>query len=96
MVIPKERKPPAQRKSTSAVLKQAKGRFLTKSRFETGFDEEREDFDMKVQLTQKIEFANDIAEEYQQEIKGGVVTRRIENSLNSLKEQRTELNELHR
>ena len=95
-MMPNGKKPPTTRKSTSAVLKQAKGQFLTKRRFETGFDEEREDFDMKVQLTQKIEFANDISEEYQQEVKGGVVTRRIENSLNSLKEQYSEMKQLDR
>ena len=42
----------------------AKGLYLTKQRFDTGFDEEMEDYRLKVQLQQKIAFKDNIEEEF--------------------------------
>ena len=53
------------RKSTSRILKHAKGLFLTKTRFDTGFDEEKEDYELKVQLAQNVRFGEGLVEQYQ-------------------------------
>ena len=53
------------RKSTSRILKHAKGLYLTKTRFDAGFDEEREDYELKVQLAQNVRFGEGLVEQYQ-------------------------------
>ena len=45
----------------------AKGLYLTKQRFDTGFDEEMEDYRLKVQLQQKIAFKDNIEEEFKKQ-----------------------------